>query len=128
MSLPKNEAQFSFDEIGEVTQQQFVGEFTCVCVPTIALKNQISREEMRVMGDPVLAPSDLQLRGMCLANLRFRIIDGPTWWKESDGGNALLDENIPLSLYKKVLEAETSWREEVKKKADDRKAGTSPNP
>ena len=122
MSLPKNEAMFSISIIGETTQEQYVGDFICVPIPTIGQRNVIAREEMRLIGDPLYAPADLQVRAIWLSALRVQITEGPTWWTESGYGHGLYDENVVKAIYDKLIEATESWREEVKKKAEARQA------
>ena len=124
MSLPKNEATFSISVIGETTQEQFIGDFICVCIPTIAQRNSISREEIRIIGDASIAPPELQIRGIWLAALRVQIIDGPTWWKESNYGHSLLDDNVLKEIHENTVKAGEQWRAEIKKKAEARQNGT----
>lgn len=118
MALPDNSATFTVRVIGEVSQEEYVGEFSCVCVPTAGARNAIIREELRITGDYENVPGELLVRGRWIANCRGRITSGPIWWKESRGGEDLMDDNVLKEVYDKALEAESKWREEVKQKAE----------
>lgn len=118
MSLPSNSATFTVRVIGEVTQQEYVGEFKCICVPTTGARNAIIREELRLTGDFENVPPELIIRARWLANCRGRIEDGPIWWKESRGGEDLLDDNVLKEVHEQLMEAESKWRTSVKEKAE----------
>ena len=118
MDLPKNEKTFYFKTIGATTGKEYEGEFTVVCALNMLLRRAIEVEKSRLQAD-IRNPTD-SLMGLStvLANLRHRIINAPSWWKESGGGFSLIDDNICIELFDKVMEQEEIWREELKKKAE----------
>ena len=117
MDLPKNERTFLFSEVGDTTQQKFEGEFTVLCIPNMMQKRSIEIERSRLSADLNNPTDNLFSIAVMLGNLRVRVIDGPGWWKDSNGGFTIKDENIIIGLFDKVMKQEDEWREEVRKKA-----------
>ncbi len=119
MDLPKNEASFSVDYVGGTTNNKWEGQFKCLCVLSIAQKHQKELERTRLLADNKNPTDALAGFAEILATLRVRVIDGPIWWQQSNGGASLLDEDLLIHLYEKASEAEQSWREQVKQKAQE---------
>lgn len=117
--LPKNEKTFSISVIGEITDERYEGEFTCICVPFAALRNKIARDEIRETGDLDNITSDLFLRARWLVNVQNRLMSWPEWWGGLAQGAKLLDDNVLKEIYDKCIEAEIEWRDKVKKKATE---------
>lgn len=115
--LPKNEKQFHISLEGEISGERYEGDFTCVCVPTISVRNKISRDELREAGDLASAPIELFLRARWLSNCAARLLDWPQWWDGAQRGQGLLDDNVLKAVYDQCIEAEIEWRQNVKKKA-----------
>jgi hypothetical protein len=128
MELPKNEATFAVDILGDTTFKKYEGQFTVRCVLTVGQRHAMELEKSRLLGS-FASPTDA-LVGLAevLATLRARIIEAPEWWKQSAGGSTLSDENILMELYAKVGEVETAWRQKVKELASPSKDSTLPNP
>lgn len=116
--LPKNEKTFSINVMGDDTGERFAGEFTCVCVPFISMRNKIARDEIRECGDLGNITTDLFLRSRYLVNVQSRLTSWPDWWQGMGHGARLLDENVLREVYDKCIEAEVEWRASVKAKAD----------
>jgi len=114
MDLPKNEAVLDFDHTGSITGKKYDGQFTVVCVLNMRSKHQLEIEKTRLMADFQNPTPGLNGLAIVLANLRVRIIDGPTWWMQSGGGFNIQDEDMLLALYDKVMDAEDKWKETVK--------------
>lgn len=119
MDLPKNEATFDFKEVGETTGKSYDGRFTCLCVLNMGKKHQLELEKTRLMSDFVNPTDGLYGIATILANLRVKLTDSPNWWKQSNGGLDIEDEDVLVKLYQVVLTKETEWREAVKKKAQE---------
>lgn len=115
--LPKNEKSFHISLEGELSGERYEGDFVCLCVPTVSVRNQISREELRESGDLNNVPMELFLRARWLANCSGRLIQWPTWWDGCRRGQGLIDDNVLKEVYDKCIEAEIEWRQSVKKKA-----------
>ncbi len=116
--LPKNEATFSIDEIGETTGHRYEGIFTVKCVLSMLDKHRLELEKTRLLADYANPTPHLQAIAVIMANVRARATDSPEWWKQSDFGNKLLDENVIVIIYDKALEAETEWKAKIAKKVE----------
>jgi hypothetical protein len=115
MSLPKNEKSFHVSVEGETSGERYEGDFTCLCVPPIAIRNKIDRDELRETGDLNNVGVELFLRSKWLVNVQNRLMTWPDWWDGCRRGAALLDDNVLKELYEKCIEAEVEWRQSIKK-------------
>ncbi len=121
MDLPKNERTFFFEEPGDATLEIYKGEFTVLCIPDMRARRAIEVEKSRLSADVANPTDNLAGLSIILANLRVRVLSGPSWWEESLGGYNIMDENILVMLYDKVLEQEESWRTALKERASPKK-------
>ena len=118
MSLPKNEANFDFDHLGELTGKRYEGQFTVKCVLDLADKRALEIEKSRLTADLLNPTGNLSALGSVIANLRVRVLDGPDWFLQTISTlKGLLDEEVIFELYGKCLEKSDEWRESIKKKA-----------
>lgn len=115
-ALPSKETAFNFEHIGE-SGKRYDGTFTVRCVLNVGQKHQMALEKTRLLGNYPNPTDDLAGWAVVLANLRAKVIDGPSWWTQSGGGNLIEDEDAVVMLYNKVQEAELRWKEDLKKKA-----------
>ena len=118
MDLPKNLKTFNFDATGDTTGQEYKGQFTVKCTLTILEKRLLETEKSQMRADFANPTPNLIAYATILSNLRIRITDGPEWWKQSSGGDDLLDENVLTELFEKVMDQEFVWRDELKGKKD----------
>lgn len=116
MDLPNKEKTFAFDHVGETTEKKYDGQFTVRCVLNIGQKHAMALEQTRLLGNYESPTNDLSGLAIILSNLRAKIVDAPEWWKQSLGGSLVDDEDALVALYRKVVEAEVEWKEELKKK------------
>jgi hypothetical protein len=56
-----------------------------------------------------------------LAELSVRLVDVPNWWKTSNGGLDLVDENVVATLYDKVMKIEKEAIDGVKQEGAEAK-------
>lgn len=130
MDLPKTESVFDFDFTSELGKR-YEGRFTVLCLLDIRTKHRLELEKTRLLGNHPNPTAGLTGIAEVLANLRVKITDGPEWWKQSEGGYNIQDEDALVTLYDKVKEAEDKWRaslREMGKKAQEASASQSPNP
>lgn len=125
MDLPKNEKTFTVDITGETTGQQYQGEFTVVCVLNMLKRRQLELEKTRLKADTLNPTAGLEALAQVMSHLRVRIINGPEWWKQSEGGLNIMDENVIVELYDKCLEQELAWVSEVKDKGQKASQGNA---
>lgn len=119
MDLPKNEAVFDFEYTGLTTGKKYDGQFTVVCVLNMMRKHALEIEKTRLMADFQNPTDGLFGLAVVLANLRVRIVEAPEWWKQSQGGFNVMDEDALVALYDKVVEQEAKWRETLKGQAKE---------
>ena len=125
-SLPKNEATFDFDEVGETTGERYKGQFTVMCVLNMAGRHALELEKTRLMADYANPSRGLAGIAITLATVRAKIIEAPAWWKNSDDGSQIIDENVVLELFDKCNQVETQWRKQLKEQAEEAKAESQP--
>lgn len=118
MDLPSKEKTFEFNHIGLLTGKKYDGRFTVLCLLNVGQKHLMALEETRLLGNYKSPTPDLEGLAMILANLRAKIVEAPEWWKQSNGGNIIDDEEILVELYKKIRECETEWKTDLMKKAE----------
>lgn len=121
--LPKNEQSFDIDMVGETTNLQYKGTFTAKCVLNIAGKHSLELEKTRLMADYANPSAGLAGIAIALATIRAKIVDGPAWWKDSDMGSTIMDENVIFKMYDECNRVEASWRESLKKTAEEAQKG-----
>ena len=125
MELPKNEATFSVDLVGDTTMKRYEGQFTVRCVLNMGQKHAMELEKNRLMGGFDAPTNALAGMAVLLSSIRAKVIDSPEWWKQSGAGASLSDDNILVVLYDKIIEAENAWRQKVKEQAS---ASATPSP
>jgi hypothetical protein len=113
MDLPSNQAGFDFDYNSELGKK-YDGRFTVLCCLNMREKHRLELEKTRLLGNYVAPTDELAGIAIILANLRARIVDGPEWWKQSDGGYNITDFDALTTLFEKVQAAETEWRAKLK--------------
>lgn len=119
--LPKRERTFVFEGVGADTGIKYDGKFTVKTILKIREKHQLELEKTILQADTKSPTAGLRGISNILANLRVRIVDGPEWWRQSEGGSDLDDENILLDLYDKVIEQEMEWRKDLQEMAKNTK-------
>lgn len=126
MGLPKTESVFDFDFISDMGQR-YEGRFTVLAVLDLGQKHRLELEKTRLLGNYQNPSDGLVAISTVLASLRTKIVDAPEWWKQSNGGFNLLEEDLIMALYKKVLESEEEWKlklKEMGKKAQEERAAS----
>lgn len=113
--VPSTETDLQIDVIGDVTKKRFIGEFTAK-IPRKKEQCLIDKHRAFLNGPSPeqLSPETLRFHHM-ISYLRYTLDDKqiPKWWKESDLGYELYDENVVKALYDKVLDFEVEWLKEV---------------
>lgn len=116
MDLPSNQTVFDYEFLSELGKK-YEGQFTVLAILDMKLKHRLELEKTRLLGNYANPTDELAGIAIILANLRTRIMDGPEWWKQSDGGYDIPDVDMLNDLYNKVLGAEVEWRKKLKEKA-----------
>jgi hypothetical protein len=119
--LPKNEKLVDFKAVGETTGIVYEGKFKFKCVLDMKARHTLALEKTRLMADYANPSGDLLGIAISLATVRARVIDGPSWWDDTDQMSDCLDQNIVLDLYAECLKAEDNWKGKLKKEAEEAK-------
>lgn len=127
MDLPNTQSAFDFDFTSELGKK-YDGQFTVNCLLNMRQKHLLELEKTRLLGNYPNPTDELAGISVILANLRGRIVNGPTWWEQSDGGYNLTDIDVLTSLYNKVMATESEWRSKLKEKAKKLQEPTPTNP
>jgi len=117
MDLLTKERTVDISCTGEVTGKKYEGSFTVLCSLNIGQRHALALEKTRLLGNHSNPTDDLIGLSVILANLRIKVVDGPEWWKQSKGGSTLEDEEVIVTLFEKIQEAERLWKDSLKQKA-----------
>lgn len=111
--LPAMECDFVLDTEGELTKKRYIGEFTCK-IMNRKERALVDKHRAFLNGDIAdqLNPMTLRFHHW-ISYLRYALTDYPRWWKESDLGYELYDQNPIEATYEKVLEFEVKWAKSV---------------
>jgi hypothetical protein len=118
-TLPKNQKSFDINSVGETTGLEYKGAFTVKCALSISEKHKLELERTRLTADYANPTAGLAGIAIAMSNLSVRIVEGPAWWKNSNNGSDILDEEIVFELYEKCREAEQAWKESLKKQGEE---------
>ncbi len=112
---------FSFNCIGEITQQSYPGDFTVKPILGFGSIAAVDVERRRFIGNPdneSTVPDEIRSIAAMLAQLKFRIVKCPAWVIETNYLADMVDGNVLVELFKKVIEVEDQYRANLTKKAD----------
>ena len=110
--LPSMEYRFDINVLGEESKVNYFGNFLYKR-PTIGEKSLIDQMRARLNGDLRTIDDNVALNNEALSYLRFTLREYPDFWKESQFGFNLIDENVLLEIYNKVVQFEADWRKRV---------------
>lgn len=116
MDLPDTKVVFDFDFTSDLGKR-YEGRFTVTCLLDMRTKHRLELEKTRLLGNYPNPTDELAGIAIVLATLRHRIIDGPPWWMQSEGGYNITDIDALNALYDKVIASEVEWRTKLKEKA-----------
>lgn len=128
MLLPvTNEYNFNLSVKGEATGLKYEGTFKVKCLLTTAEKVNIGLRIDAYNGGSKTVPQGIAVLNATLAELDVRIMESPSFWKDSDGGRQLMDTNVIYEIFAKTNAAEEDFRTRMKEEAEkaDKKAEES---
>lgn len=121
-----NTVDFSVNILGEVTQTNWVGNFSAKIRLSKGDELQKDRIKKELLGPN---PKDSDPRAQDLAEvisqLSVRLTKSPAWWKESRNGLELADDSVLAKVYEEALRIEKEALEELQKKANEAKESLS---
>lgn len=119
MSIEAGDAPFSLHEVGETSDQTYTGEFRAkkwLSHRDQLLKDQVRRELLG--GASGVATERALTTAMILSELRVRLTASPDWWKTSNSGLDLVDDNVIGRVYDEAVKVEQDAVDAKKKKAE----------
>ena len=125
MDLPKIESVVDFNFTSELGKK-YEGSFTVLCLLDMGQKHRLELEKTRLLGNYANPTDGLSGIAVILANLRIKIIDGPEWWKQSNGGYTIKDEDAIVALFDRVVAAEVEWKKSLREMAKKTQETTNP--
>lgn len=117
--LPKNESIVKLSIIGDSTQKLYDGAFTIKCILNNYESVQVALRTDRYNEGSESVGTQTRLFNRAIAELELRIIDSPDWWKSSDSGRLLFDQNVVFELFTSSLEAQKEWKDGLNKAAEE---------
>lgn len=112
MNFPPTQKTFHFDYTSAFNNR-YEGEFTVKCLLSIGEKHRLELEKTRLLGNMPNPTDELIGIAVILSSLRNKIVDSPSWWAQSRGGDSIQEEDVLAELFAKVQDAETEWRREL---------------
>ena len=122
--LPEQTSTFTIDIIGDTTRLPFQGTFSCKIL-NIKDQAQVRKYLAQLNGglENSLDIAVLQLHER-IAFLRYAITDCPDFWINASYGYELYDVNVIEEVYKKTLEFEENWINQIWPEKSDKKNET----
>jgi hypothetical protein len=107
---------FSINVIGEESGNPFTGTFK---VKTLLSRREHfaadERRRMIVGANPTTILPKLDTDAFMIAQLSVRVVEAPSWWKQSDSGLDLDDSNVIAEVFSLAIKAEVERKESIKK-------------
>lgn len=120
MSKFANDKPFSIHIQGENSGRTWIGEFRAKIRLSHRDYAEIDRERRRRLGGEEGQPSErVALTAHILSQLYGRLTEAPEWWRESDGGWLLEDDNLITECFNRAKDIETKAVEEKQKQAKE---------
>ena len=126
MLLPvSNEYTFYFSSKGSETGFKYEGTFKVKCLLNIEEKVDIGlRTDAYNRGSKTVS-SGITIMNSTLAELDVRIIESPSFWKDSDYGRKLLDTNIIYEVFSKANDSEADFKKRLTEAAESAEQAAS---
>jgi hypothetical protein len=105
--------------IGETSGEEFVGTFKAL--PVLTHFQQLRLDEIRrefLGSNPMGATARAQNQAMIFAELAVHLTDAPIWWKESNSGQNLYDDNVVAAVYAGLGKVREEFQADLKKRTE----------
>lgn len=120
MILPvANEYTFHLVCNGDSTGLKYEGTFKVKCLLTTSEKVDIGLRLDSYNRGSKTVPQAVAILNATLAELDVRVIDSPSFWKDSDYGRQLVDTNIVYEVFKLASDSEDDFKKRMKDKSAD---------
>ena len=118
-------ASFFVDIIAAADKSTYKGTFKVKCVlsPLEYIQSDAKYRELLGKTNPQFASEYVSQLAYALAQLRYRIIESPAWYKNEinglDGSN--VDDKILLHIFDRAVQSEEEYREGIEKRFETAK-------
>lgn len=120
--LKKHERTFIIDDmIGESTGELYKGTFTIKTLLSYGDLLRLDRLRRDLLGgNHQEAASEMALNiSNSLADLTVRIVEGPSWWTDSNYGLNFIDNNVTQAIYDQMIKCVNEENSIVTKKKEE---------
>ena len=114
---------FTVHVVGDVSQTPFDGAFKCRV--KLSYRDQLRMDQVRreILGpDGPNASPRAQNTAELLSQLAIHLCDSPNWWKDSNGGLDLMDDNVLAAVWEQVRSIKQAATDAAKAAAEAVKA------
>lgn len=111
----------SFNVLGEVSGQSWAGDFSVKPILSFAAIAAVDAERRRFMGNPsdeTAVPEEIRSIAAMISQIKYRVAKGPSWLAESNYLADMVDGNVLVELFSKVIGVENEYRDKLNKKAE----------
>lgn len=118
--MSNNTATFTVTEIGEISGEKWHGSFTTKL--RLSHSEQFRRDEIRrrILGpDSEHASARAANAAAVFSEIIINLTDAPSWWKNSNDGMDLEDDNIVSAIYDAIVLEKKKAVEAMKKKGEE---------
>ncbi len=120
-----NEKSFTVSVEGDVTGEKWYGSFKAKTLLTHRDNLRIDQLRRDLLGGLSDGPAPGRTAietSIAMAEMGVRITDAPEWWRASNNGLDLADNNVVQAVYNECMKAEKENLDELRKKAEGLKA------
>jgi hypothetical protein len=115
MPLNMDPVVFTINVVGDITKERVQGTFASKPILTHREELTVDRIKRDLLGpDSANASANSVAMASIIAELSVRLTDAPPFWKNSNGGLDLVDENVVAAVYEKVMKIEKDTVDGVK--------------
>jgi len=118
MFLPQDKMTFDIDLEGNITHERYHGTFSVKCLLTNAETLQIAAAVDKMGGNSQTMPAPYRQFMKALCELDFLVLDAPAFWKNSEGGRTLKDQNVVNEVYAKALDQAVTYQKRINDEAE----------
>ena len=113
------DAGFSISVIGDLSCETYRGDFRAVKFLTHRQQLLLDQRRRDILGNNSESASPrAQNQAHILASVFVRITEAPTWWKESNSGLDLIDDNVLIEVFENAMRIENETVSEIRAKAE----------
>jgi hypothetical protein len=117
-----NVHSFDISVEGSKTGEKWVGKFTSKVLLSQADELNVDRRRRELLGaNAIDASPGAQQRATIFAELWVRIIEAPSWWKDTAGGLELLDDEPVSAVFNHTQAAEAERLKTIRERAEKAK-------